>query len=426
MANHAFHKYAIECKNSLRRQIKSCALWLRTPAVSRVKLITICLTVFGTLASVSTASAENTDPSINEQVVMLPVVSNGSNLQLQTTIFKPPGTGPFPLLLMNHGKTLGAPAQQKRQRYLAMSREFVRRGYAVVVPMRKGFAKSDGPYDDLGCNMADNGQLQADDIEATLNALVTHAWVDKQRIVVAGESYGGLAALAFATRHYPGVKGIINFSGGLKLNDPLCDWQESLINAVASYGAQTTVPSIWFYGENDRLFDQQLAKQLNFAYQTAGGSSQFIAFGKFKNDAHGMIFSHAGLPYWLNEVDRFLGSVSLPNSPIVSLAPPQKPSATQFAALEDTEAIPHLGAAGRAGYKDYLGKSSPRAFAISSSGAWSWAEDGDDPAERALATCQKYSRSSCQLYSVDNEIVWGGTGADEPSKLALYSGNLAN
>jgi len=369
----------------------------------------------------TTAIAEHVDLSLNEQVVMLPIRANGSVLQIQTTIFKPPGPGPFPLLLMNHGKTLGIPSLHKRQRYLAMSREFVRRGYAVVVPMRKGFAKSEGIYSDLGCNMADNGQLQAEDIESALSALINEVWVDKQRIIVAGESYGGLAALAFATRRFPGVVGVINFSGGLRVEDHLCDWKESLINAVASYGAQTDIPSLWFYGENDRLFDQPLANQLHETYQIAGGSSRLITFGKFKNNAHDMIFSHTGLPYWLSDVERFLAELGLPFSPMITLPEPRKKAATQFAALDDVEAVPHLSGSGRAGYREYLSKSSPRAFAISSNGAWGWAEDGDDPIERALATCQKYSRSACELYSIDNDIVWGDGNGDYRPKIAMWN-----
>ena len=112
------------------------------------------------------AEAQALDASINEQVLMLPVTENGKQLQFETTIYKPTGEGPFPLLLMNHGKERGKPAAQKRDRFLAMGREFVRRGYAVAIPMRKGFSKSDGIYSDFGCNMHDNGMIQADDIEA--------------------------------------------------------------------------------------------------------------------------------------------------------------------------------------------------------------------------------------------------------------------
>jgi hypothetical protein len=57
----------------------------------------------------------------------------------------------------------------------------------------------------------------------------------------------------------------------------------------------------------------------------------------------------------------------------------------------------------------------PRAFAISASGSWSWSEEGEDPDSRALAACQQNSKDPCQLYSIDNDVVWprdmGGSGA---------------
>jgi hypothetical protein len=98
----------------------------------------------------------------------------------------------------------------------------------------------------------------------------------------------------------------------------------------------------------------------------------------------------------------------MPVEPVVRIADVPRPSATSFAPLENIAAVPNLSDKGRAGYRDYLAKSSPRAFALSSSGAWSWAEEGDDPSDRALVSCQKNSSTTCKLYSVDNDVVWDG------------------
>ena len=370
-----------------------------------VRRFSIAIT-FAAAALGSAAHAASLDPTVNEQVIMLPVVSNGSKLSFETTIFRPSGEGPFPLLVMNHGKERGNPAKQARDRFLAMSREFVKRGYAVAVPMRKGFAASGGTYSDFGCNMTDNGQQQADDVESALKSLVQQSWVDKDRIIVAGQSYGGLATVAFGTRNFPGVRGLLNFAGGLRIDGSSCDWKSSLVTAFSSYGARTTLPSLWFYGENDSYFDHPLAERLQQAYQTAGGPSQLIAYGKFKNDAHGMVGSRDGVATWLPETERFLKSIGMPTEPVVKIADTPRPPATNFAAIDNVAAVPNLSDKGRAGYRDYLAKSAPRAFALSSSGAWSWAEEGDDPSDRALAGCQKNSSTACRLYSIDHDVVW--------------------
>ncbi len=375
--------------------------------------------VFATLVISHPTDAASLDTTVNEEVIMLPVISNGSKLPLETTIFRPPGEGPFPLLVMNHGKDRGNPARQTRDRFLALSREFVRRGYAVAVPMRKGFAASGGSYTDLGCNMTDNGQQQADDVESALKALVQQAWVDRERILVAGQSYGGLATMAFGTRHFPGVRGLLNFAGGLRIDGSSCDWKSSLVSAFAGFGARTLLPSLWFYGENDSYFDPALAARLQQAYQSAGGSAQLVTFGRFKKDAHGMVGSHDGVTIWLPETERFLKRIGMPAEPSVRIAEIPRPPATQFASLANIAAVPYLSEKGRAGYRDYLGKSAPRAFALSSSGAWSWAEEGDDPAERALAHCQKNSSTECKLYSIDNDVVWEAQNISPPPPLSV-------
>ena len=73
-----------------------------------------------------------------EQVVAVPADIGGAHITLQTTIYKPSGAGPFPVLFMNHGKSGGDAHLQPRATFPVISREFVKRGYAVVIPMRMG------------------------------------------------------------------------------------------------------------------------------------------------------------------------------------------------------------------------------------------------------------------------------------------------
>ena len=373
------------------------------------------ITAWALLAS--PAHAQVLDSSVNEQVLSLPVTVNGEKLQFETTVYKPPGEGPFPLLLMNHGKERGNPSAQKRDRFLVMGREFVRRGYAVAVPMRKGFSKSDGIYSDFGCNMHDNGVLQADDVEAALRSLTQMPWVDRDRVIVAGQSYGGLATMAFGTRQFPGVRGLLNFAGGLRIDGNFCDWKTALVDAFTRYASRTALPSLWFYGENDSYFDRPLAQRLQSAYQAAGGPSQLIAYGRFKSDAHGLVSSRDGVAIWWPETARFLKRIGMPNEISVAIADTPRLPASGFAQIDDLNTLPHLTASGREAYRHYLDLPVPRAFAMSDSGAWSWAEDGDDPSSRAIAACQKNSKTACRLYSIDQDVVWQDP-ATNPSVVA--------
>ena len=85
-----------------------------------------------------------------------------------------------------------------------------------------------------------------------------------------------------------------------------CDWKAALTKAFANYAGHTTLPSLWFYGENDSYFDHALAHQLASTYQSAGFIPQLHAFGKFKNDAHGMAGSRDGVSVWLPDTELFL------------------------------------------------------------------------------------------------------------------------
>jgi dienelactone hydrolase len=353
------------------------------------------------------AAEETTVSSLREEVIQLSIKTTQGPVTLETTVFKPEGQGPFPLLIMNHGKEFIEPAQQARARFVALSREFVKRGYAVVIPMRQGFSKSGGSFRHVGCNILSTGLLQAGDIQAVLSAMRAQPWVNADHIVIGGQSLGGLAVLALGTEPLPGVKGLINFSGGVRVNDGTCDWQARLEKAVTFYGMKNRLPSLWFYGENDSLFDIGLAERLQQAFIRAGGKADLVNVGAFRDDAHHLAISHHSVALWWPATERFLRQVGMPTAESVAIAPVATPD--QFTGQPEVAA--QLSAKGKAGYRKFLSQPFPRAFAMSASGAWGWAEDGDDPAEAALKQCQKHAKDTCQLYAVNDQVVWQAPAA---------------
>ena len=85
------------------------------------------------------------------------------------------------------------------------------------------------------------------------------------------------------------------------------------------------------------------------------------------------------------------------------MAPPPR---TDFAPADDVSRVPHVRDTGRAGYKVFLERSAPRAFALAPNGAWGWSDGGDDPLQRALANCNRNGKGECRLYAVDDYVVW--------------------
>lgn len=273
--------------------------------------------LLGAAACVAAHSAAHGDPlqpvdrRIGEQVVFVPATIEGEAIKLETTIFKPPGDGPFPVLFMNHGKSGGEAHQQARARYLVISSEFVKRGYAVVIPMRKGFAASGGTYVNSHCEAEQNGEEQAKSLYFAMDYAMKQPWADQQHVLIAGQSHGGLTAIAAGSHNIAGVRGVINFAGGVNSRSE-CNWQAALVSAFKAYGSRSTTPSIWFYGANDAHFGPKLAAAMYQAYTQAGGKAQLVAYGPFKKDSHPMSSSPDGVAIWLPETERFLKSVGMP------------------------------------------------------------------------------------------------------------------
>jgi dienelactone hydrolase len=388
-------------------------------------VVAFALSSLATLAGMARA-AEALAPSLREEVIYIDKPGRGG-VKLETTLFRPPGDGPFPLVIINHGKSLGDPHGGPRVRYLLAAREFLSRGYAVATPMRQGFAESTGPYISDGCDIEANGKAQAVDVAVTIAALSRRPDIDASHTVVMGQSHGGLTTMALGSLNPKEVVGLVNFAGGLRMEN--CSrWRTDLTSAMRDFGARGRVPSLWFYGDNDQLFDTDLWQGMYQVYTEAGGRARMVAFGKFRDNSHMMFGSSAGLRIWVPEVGKFFRELGLPFDVRyrVVLAdhetPP--PPASGFAPIDDATRIPLVNDTGRAAWVEYLGAPPPKAFAVSPHGRWYY-RYGDPAAMReALERCGENRRQEpCQLYAVDDDVVWRAEASPTPSSQAAAATN---
>ena len=156
------------------------------------------------------------------------------------------------------------------------------------------------------------------------------------------------------------------------------------------------------------------------AFEQAGGRAQLVEYAPFKRDSHGMLASRDGQKVWLEDTMAFLDKVGMPTQVLYKVPEPPVPQPTNFASIDNVDAVPFLSENGKRAYKDYLTKMTPRAFAVSASGGWCWAEEGEDPEARALAACSAKSDAPCRLYSVDEHVVWN---PDLAEKAAVTASN---
>ena len=140
-------------------------------------------------------------------------------------LYKPEGEGPWPALLWNHGseKNPGKGAQ-----FGTVASVFVPAGYVVFAPERRGHGESEGDYivdqtkltarvrggdaaNRQGVHLLETEQLR--DQLAGLAFLQKLPYVDHEKIVVAGCSFGGIETLLGAESR-AGYKAAVSISPG--------------------------------------------------------------------------------------------------------------------------------------------------------------------------------------------------------------------
>jgi dienelactone hydrolase len=190
-------------------------------------------------STVLAASVTGQQPALNKQ----PVTFKSGQLTLVGIVYKPDGPGPFPIVIWNHGseRTPG-----RSRQFDAVADIFVPAGYVVFAPSRRGHDSSDGvDIDDrmdaerkthgpdsaarLMVRLHETEQL--DDQFAGIAYAKTLPFVDADRMVVAGCSFGGIQTLLAAERG-GGLKAAFSISPAALTWDRNPYIRERLVTAV--------------------------------------------------------------------------------------------------------------------------------------------------------------------------------------------------
>jgi dienelactone hydrolase len=259
--------------------------------------------------------------ALRRQLWLVP--SQDTRVLMRTFVYRPPGEGPFPLVIINHGSVQGERrrASLPQPEFLAASEWLVRRGYAVAVPQRPGHGQTGGPYFETnspegGCDKVDyrqSGEAIADSIQAAVDFFARQSFVRKTGMIVVGNSAGGWGALALASRNPRDVKAIVSFAAGRggrvngRPNNNCAP--EKLVAAARSFGATGRIPVLSIYARNDSFFGPDIAQGLSDAYRNAGGRMDFHLLPAFGSDGHALLGSRDGVAVWGPIVEKFLKRV---------------------------------------------------------------------------------------------------------------------
>ena len=198
---------------------------------------------------------------------------------LPMTVYRPPGDGPFPLVVFNHGRAVQARrASQGRYRPESVARYLVAKGFVVLVPNRIGYWETYGSFDpeNSGCRSIEPMSVAASEqVLAAVEFAKTLPYVDTSRWVVAGQSVGGLTSVATVGRSPAGLVGGINFSGGTGGNPDNNPGRPCNPGATTQYWGQIAkdakVPMLWLYWENDKYWGPDNPKTWHKAWVDGGG-----------------------------------------------------------------------------------------------------------------------------------------------------------
>jgi dienelactone hydrolase len=175
----------------------------------------ICIFLFAWL--LPAVAAGQSSQSIAPQTVDIP----SGTLHLKEFLWKPAGSGPFPSILFNHGRSDG-PQQHTRDLTITAAAKilgpvFVKHGYTFFYLFRRGegLSADQGPFigDLLERERTAKGEesrahLQVvllttdhlDDATSGLTFLKALPEVDRRRVAVVGHSFGGQLTLLMAGR----------------------------------------------------------------------------------------------------------------------------------------------------------------------------------------------------------------------------------
>jgi dienelactone hydrolase len=279
--------------------------------------LVVCLLSMPALAQ--QAGPQGSDGArMREQDWRVPTASGG--LLMDTTVFRPPGDGPFPLAVVNHGSPADSSERptMKRPLFSTISSFLVARGYAVALPLRRGYGLTGGGWaEDYGsCNNPNyvaGGLATASDIQATIDYMRKQPFILPDRTLVIGQSAGAWGTVAISSLNPAGVPAMIAFAPGRGGHIPgvgNCT-PDALVRASAKYGSTARVPLLWVNAANDTFFEPKLVERMVAAYQGAGGNVTHRPVGPFGKEGHSLSSSDSGGPIWQPLVSDFLAGNGL-------------------------------------------------------------------------------------------------------------------
>ena len=234
--------------------------------------------------------------------------TSGAN-RLKGWLHVPPGTGPFPCLITNHGSGISQGTEDISRPGTASL--LMSWGIASFLPHRRGYGASEGvawrdevtaPYgtDDYDTQLADRLDAESDDVLAALDVVAALPEIDSRHIGVMGSSFGGTTTLLAASKTN-------RFTCAIDFAGAAMNWDRTpgLRRLMTAAALRLTMPVFFIQAAND----YSIRPTIELAAALAGTESimQSRVFPAFGVNAHeGHLLESQGPTVWSAEVRWFL------------------------------------------------------------------------------------------------------------------------
>lgn len=258
-----------------------------------------------------------------EQAHWIPMQdADGTPRLIYAQVCRPDRKEPAQVVVINHGTGYDRIAMAPYKCGDEAVEWFLRRGYLVVAPVRRGYGPTRGAWSE-NLAVGPQGVRKCDDVDHYRQALETArdiaASVDyatalpgarPDEAIVVGLSTGGYGTIAYDSQPHPKVAALVNVSGGRGGRfggglGQMCH-ADRMIDGARRFGATASTPMLWLYATNDSFFSPDLARAMHAAFAAGGGQAEFIETGVFSYDGHNVFRGWGGSQQWGPPVEHYL------------------------------------------------------------------------------------------------------------------------
>ena len=267
----------------------------------------------------SATAVDIVTPTLVRESLMIPILSDDKTIRLKVRIFRPDHDGPMPTVIYHHGSA--GPRGRKSQTFSrpdSLIHYFSRRGWAIVMPSRRGRQGSEGRFRAQPKRACDTNNIKPfnwalDEIDQVTRKILELPFVHPDMVVVTGQSRGGILAIVHAAMHPTLYQGVITYAA--TWFPKKCANARPIHRKLLSRPVKYKDEMLWLYSPGDTHGRVRFQEFKRDVFTEAGGTATLVTDFP-KKPSHYLIYA---LDEWMPVVDAYLKRQTLPHSEVTPI-----------------------------------------------------------------------------------------------------------